>query len=280
MLHLAPNLLSGVSRPYVIYAAEKLVNPILRMSRTGSLLITGGNGGIGLETVRQLVSMENGPKYIFACCESLDNIKDLKQIQDNSRACHIHILQLDVTDKDSINRAKEQVQYIVQENGLNTLINNAGLNSSRNFDDLTAEIMMLEYNIMVVGTMMMIKAFLPLIKTAAERSTINGMAWNKAAILNTTSQFGSISLNRGIHMSYSACKAALNHLTTSVSIHVKDFGILCTVLHPGWVRTDMGGSNAPLSVEESVKGLLDVYCKLDIESTGRFIDFKGVEIPW
>ncbi|KAL3865436.1 hypothetical protein ACJMK2_042826 [Sinanodonta woodiana] len=250
------------------------------MSRTGSLLITGANGGIGLETVRQLVHMENGPQHIFACCEELDNIKDLQQIQDSSQDCLIHIIKLDVTDIDVIHKVRDQVQSIVKGNGLNTLINNAGINTHRNFDDLTAETMLLEYNVMVVGTMLMIKAFLPLIKTAAERSTIKGMAWNKAAILNTSSKFGSISLNRGIHMSYAASKAALNHLTTSVSIHVKDFGILCTVLHPGWVKTNMGGQDAPVDVEDSVKGLLEVYRKLDIEATGRFIDFQGIEIPW
>ncbi|KAK3607564.1 hypothetical protein CHS0354_011100 [Potamilus streckersoni] len=74
--------------------------------------------------------------------------------------------------------------------------------------------------------------------------------------------------------------AALNHLNKSISIHVKEFGILSTVLHPGWVKTDMGGQNAHLGVEESVKGLLDVCLKLDSESTGKFFDFKGKELPW
>ncbi|KAK3607563.1 hypothetical protein CHS0354_011099 [Potamilus streckersoni] len=203
------------------------------MSRAGSLLITGANRGIGLETVRQLVATETGPKTIFACCRNPENAKDLKLIQQGSGACPVHIIQLDVSDNDSINSARDIVQSIVKDHGLNTLINNAGVLINRNFDDLKTAEMMSEYNIMVVGTAMVTKAFLPLLKKAAECSTIKGMAWNKAAILNISSLLGSISLCSGGYISYGACKAALNHLNKSISIHVKDFGILSTVLHPG-----------------------------------------------
>ncbi|KAL3856647.1 hypothetical protein ACJMK2_011375 [Sinanodonta woodiana] len=250
------------------------------MFRTGSLLITGANRGIGLETVRQLVAMESGPKIIFACSRNPESAKELELIQRNSGTCQVHILQLDISDNDSINTARDKVESIVKDSGLNTLINNAGVCRNRSFEDLIAAEMMSEYNTMVVGTAMVTKAFLPLLRKAAERSTIKKMAWNKAAILNISSLLGSIALNTGLYISYGACKAALNHLNRSISLHVKNSGIMATVLHPGWVKTDMGGPSAPLEVEESVKDLLKVFLKLDSESTGKFIDFKGEEIPW
>jgi hypothetical protein len=57
-------------------------------------------------------------------------------------------------------------------------------------------------------------------------------------------------------------------------------GFICTVLHPGWVQTDMGGPNATYSPEESVAGLIQVIEGLDAEDNGRFYDFQGNAIPW
>ncbi len=57
-------------------------------------------------------------------------------------------------------------------------------------------------------------------------------------------------------------------------------GIICVVFHPGWVQTDMGGANAPLSVEDSVRGLLEVMDGLTTADNGRFLNYSGEEIPW
>jgi hypothetical protein len=56
--------------------------------------------------------------------------------------------------------------------------------------------------------------------------------------------------------------------------------LVCVMLHPGWVRTDMGGAGAPLSPEESVAGMRRVIAGADARSSGRFFDFSGEEIPW
>ncbi|XP_054856519.1 C-factor-like isoform X3 [Eublepharis macularius] len=75
-------------------------------------------------------------------------------------------------------------------------------------------------------------------------------------------------------------QAALNMLTQCQSVEFKDFGILCTIVHPGWVKTEMGGQEADLTVDESVRGILDVLSKLSDEHNGAFISWKGNKMPW
>jgi len=75
-------------------------------------------------------------------------------------------------------------------------------------------------------------------------------------------------------------KTALNMVTKSMSVDLKEQGILSLVLHPGWVVTEMGGSNAEIDVTTSVSGLLKVMHGLNENSVGSFIDFKGHIVPW
>jgi NAD(P)-dependent dehydrogenase (short-subunit alcohol dehydrogenase family) len=96
-----------------------------------------------------------------------------------------------------------------------------------------------------------------------------------------SSRMGSVADNQTGGMDlYRASKAALNSLTRGfVATAVKDRSIRVLTLHPGWVRTDMGGEDAPLSIDESVRGMADV-----LEGGGapvhQFLDYAGQEIPW
>ncbi|XP_060605571.1 C-signal-like [Ruditapes philippinarum] len=103
------------------------------------------------------------------------------------------------------------------------------------------------------------------------------MSCSKAAIINISTGVASITENSsgGIYP-YRASKAALNMITSNLSLDLKSDGILCTAIHPGWVKTDLGGPNALISTEESVKGMMPVLEKLrgDAES-GKF--YHGVK---
>ena len=96
-----------------------------------------------------------------------------------------------------------------------------------------------------------------------------------------SSLLGSIGNNTsgGLYV-YRASKAALNAVWRSLAIDWKPLGITCVVLHPGWVRTDMGGQGADISVEESVDGMRKVIDGLTQASSGRFFKWTGEEIPW
>lgn len=82
--------------------------------------------------------------------------------------------------------------------------------------------------------------------------------------------------NNFVHCS----QAALNAATKSMSIDLKKDQILVAAMHPGWVRTDMGGNNAPLDVETSVQGILATIQRLGEQDSGRFLQYDGSELPW
>lgn len=79
---------------------------------------------------------------------------------------------------------------------------------------------------------------------------------------------------------YRSTKAALNAIVKSMSVDLYDKGIKCVALHPGWVKTDMGGPNAEISTRESVAKIFNMLLSLKMEDSGRFIDIDGTDIPW
>ena len=95
-----------------------------------------------------------------------------------------------------------------------------------------------------------------------------------------TSQLGSIANNTGGTELYRASKAALNSFTRSFAARHKDKGLTVLSLHPGWVRTDMGGANAAIDVATSVKGLADVVERAQADRRDGFFDYSGKELPW
>ncbi|CAH2324863.1 Hypothetical predicted protein [Pelobates cultripes] len=141
------------------------------------------------------------------------------------------------------------------------------------------------YNTNVVGPLQLTQAFQPLLKKAAEANKEKAMSWNKAAVINVSTLLGSIERTPELFvyfpvLSYRCSKAALNMLTQCQSLGYKNDGILFTALHPGWVQTDLGGKDADLTVEQSVKGILKVLSNLSEKSTGILISWEGNIIPW
>ena len=104
---------------------------------------------------------------------------------------------------------------------------------------------------------------------------------NLKKIAVITSMMGSITDNTsGGSYIYRSSKAALNAAFRSLAIDLRGDGIAIGILHPGWVKTDMGGSNAILSTEESVKGLIEVIGALNLKTSGQFTNYNGKAIPW
>ncbi|KDR15459.1 uncharacterized protein LOC110833571 isoform X2 [Zootermopsis nevadensis] len=245
-----------------------------------SVLITGSNRGIGLELVKKLTDHVSPPKIIIAACRNPDSAQDLQEFSKTHK--NVHIIQLDMTQSDTFDKTVQEVENIVGDEGLNVLINNAGiLKETATINDITAENLTLHYLTNTVGPIMLTKAFIPLLKKAAAKNSSLPLGVLRAAVINVTSVLGSISQNTssGSH-GYRESKAALNMATRSLSVELKGDGILATVIHPGWVKTDMGGQNANLTVEISASNIVKTLYSLTEKQNAGFVQYDGKELPW
>jgi NAD(P)-dependent dehydrogenase (short-subunit alcohol dehydrogenase family) len=188
-------------------------------------------------------------------------------------------MQLDVNDFEGFSQVISEVDRKLEGRGLDLLLNNAGIVDRSTLDEVTAERMINVYKTNTVAPLMLAKAFRPLLRRAASQRRNEDSS--KTFIVNISSVLGSITENSGKpRYPYRASKAALNMITKSLSIDLEIDGIMAVALHPGAVKTDMGGPNAALTTKESVEGLLTVIGSLDKSKNGRFFDFSGKALPW
>nr|XP_023023490.1 uncharacterized protein LOC111511688 [Leptinotarsa decemlineata] len=245
-----------------------------------SILITGCNRGLGLGLVKHLVKDKIPQKNIIATCRSLDKAEELQEIAASN--CNVHILQLDVQKTDTFEDFSKQVEAIVKDDGLNVLLNNAGYSPKfTRINFVKEDQMMNTFAINTVGPLLLTKALLPLLKRASEANYDLPLGSSKSAVINMSSILGSISLNDdGGFYPYRCSKVALNISTKSLSVDLNNDGILAVCLHPGWVKTDMGGSKAPIDIDTSVEGMISVIKNLSEEHNGGFYSWEGKKLEW
>ena len=99
-------------------------------------------------------------------------------------------------------------------------------------------------------------------------------------VVSISSIMGSIERNQGGYYAYRASKTALNMLNSVMAKELGQQGFTCVVMHPGWVKTRMGGATAPVEVKDSVAGLVTVMGGLSPENNGEFLDYQGKQLPW
>lgn len=229
-----------------------------------SILITGANRGIGLELTRQYA--DDG-WTVHACCRSPENAHALNKLAAAHDNIQVHLL--DVTND------AQRAALVAQLEGepLDILFNSAGVSGGwgkQEFGNCSADAWLEALHINVVTPMLMMQDFVANV-AASERKVIANMSSKMGSIADNTS---------GGSYYYRSSKAALNMVNRGVARDLADKGIAAVALHPGWVRTDMGGPNGEMSVEESVAALkknLDAVTQAD---SGRFIDIDGSTIPW
>jgi NAD(P)-dependent dehydrogenase (short-subunit alcohol dehydrogenase family) len=222
-----------------------------------SVLITGANRGIGLEYARQFAA--KGYQVIGTARDPAD-AKELAAVADR-------IEPLDVTDAASVAALAKRLHGVP----IDILVNNAGVFDRRDVTVDKVDFAMMEKTLAVntLGPLRVTQALLPNLRAGRRRN-----------IVNMSSQLGSIEGSNGQWYAYRASKAALNQINKTLSAELASEGFISVVLHPGWVRTDMGGAGATYSPQESVAGLVAVIEKLGPADNGRFYDFKGTLIPW
>jgi NAD(P)-dependent dehydrogenase (short-subunit alcohol dehydrogenase family) len=230
-----------------------------------TVLITGANRGIGLEFVRQYAA--DGWR-VLACCRDPATADALNRlaVQYPDR---ISIHPLDVADHQQI----ERLAQVLSNQTIDLLINNAGVYPSDHGDtfgktDYAAWMHTFEVNAM--APLKMTEAFIQQVSRSELKT-----------IVTITSKMGSIADNRGggSYM-YRSSKAAVNIVMKSLSIDLKANRIIAVLLHPGWVRTDMGGPNGLISTEQSVTGMRQVISHLKSADSGKFYAFDGQIVPW
>jgi NAD(P)-dependent dehydrogenase (short-subunit alcohol dehydrogenase family) len=224
-----------------------------------TVLVTGANRGIGLEFVRQYAA--EGWR-VHAACRDPDKATELKSITGDVR---VH--RLDVVDEEQI----DVLAKSLAGEPIDILINNAGV---RGLGD--------SFGSTEVGgwiDTLRVNTIAPV--RVSERLIANLERGQRKLIVNITSRLGSIAENNsGASYAYRSSKAALNMAAKCMSIELKDRGITVVVFHPGWVQTDMGGGQAPVSAPDSVSGMRTKIAKLTTADSGHFFNYTGQPIPW
>nr|XP_033798782.1 C-factor-like isoform X2 [Geotrypetes seraphini] len=231
-----------------------------------------------------LMSKSRRPEAAWHCILMVKGkTQELKKL--SAKHPNLVLIKLEMTDSASIGKAAKDVEKQLKGRGLNLLINNAGIITDSTLESVNEKDLLHVYMTNMVGPMLVTKAFLPLLKKAAQAVREAEMNWHKAVLINISSITSSIEKVPETYsffpaLSYRCSKAALNMLTRCQSVVYKEDGILCTAIHPGWVKTDLGGPQAPLTVDESVHGILKVLCALSEKHNGILVDWEGNTIPW
>lgn len=234
------------------------------------IVVTGANRGIGLGFVQSLIARG---ETVFATARDPRAAGELEALKGRAGGrLSIHALDLETPKAPS--QLQELASAVAGSDGkgsLDWVINNAGIypkDQSPAFSEKDLESWKRGFEVNTLGPARVMGALLPVLKQS-----------RMPKAFHLTSKMGSVADNgSGGYFGYRISKAALNMFNKSLSIG--EPGVVCVVLHPGWVQTDMGGAQAPVTVEESVKGLISVMDKAGKAETGRFFDYRGAEVPW
>jgi NAD(P)-dependent dehydrogenase (short-subunit alcohol dehydrogenase family) len=228
-------------------------------------LVTGANRGLGLEFVRQLLARGD---HVIAACRQPGKATTLNLLAGEYPG-RLQVLPLDLADPRTHAALAAEVPLVTDEEPLDLLINNAGvLRGGERFGQVRPSDLDASFHTNAAGPFLLTQALAPQL---AEGATV----------ANISSEVGSIALRQEFRTpSYAMGKAAQNMATSLLAQALAPRGIKVVALHPGWVRTDMGGAQAALSAQESVAGLLRVLHQLTLDQSGEFFDWQGQPLTW
>jgi NAD(P)-dependent dehydrogenase (short-subunit alcohol dehydrogenase family) len=225
-----------------------------------TILISGASRGLGLEFARQYAG---AGWQVHAACRDPDQATALRAV-----AGDVVLHPLEVTEKASLD------ELVLRLNGspLDLLIANAGVSGPRS---MTAELVDHDSWLETLA----VNTIAPLALAGALRRNLERGQQKKVVAIS--SRLGSIACNdSGGFYAYRSSKAALNAVWKSLAVDWQAAGMICVVLHPGWVATDMGGASADLQPPESVAGMRKVIEGLTPVANGHFFNYDGAELPW
>lgn len=221
-----------------------------------TVLITGAARGLGLDFVKQYAA--RGWK-VHACARSPESLKEV--------AGDIHLHKLEVTDYGAVKALASELKG----EAIDVLICNAGVSGSEagELGRIDPKVWRDTFEVNALAPLMMAEAFVEQVAASKDRK-----------LIAISSRLGSITHNDGARYAYRASKTALNMEWQSLSKDTAAKGLICVVLHPGWVQTDMGGQAATLTIAQSVPSMVKVIDGLKPADNGRFLNYDGTELPW
>lgn len=220
-------------------------------------LVTGANRGIGLEIARQLSSRGD---TVIATARDPESASDLK-------ALGVRVEALDVENPKSVAAFAKRLKGTP----VDLLVHNAAMGvAGPSVERVTAGDVESHFRVNALGPLQLTQALLPHLR-AGERKLVVAIS----------SGLGSIGDNStGGWVAYRISKTALHQVMRTLSAELSKEGLSFVTISPGWVRTRMGGQDAPLSPEDSVRGVLKVVDRLTPKDTGKFFNERGREISW
>ncbi len=227
----------------------------------GTYLITGVGRGIGQELARALLL--RGERVIGTLRDTVQAPEALNEFIEGRQ---LRLSTLDVRDDTSIAEAVRQIDEPVD-----VLVNNAGIIGPQRQSTLDMDFagFLETLQVNTLGPLRIAQAFLPHLRRATN-----------SKIMTISSRMGSLSYAKSDRIAYRASKAAVNKVMQGLATDLQPEGIIVVAVHPGWVRTDMGGSGGDISVEESAAGLIRLMDRLAPEESGGFFNWQGERIPF
>jgi NAD(P)-dependent dehydrogenase (short-subunit alcohol dehydrogenase family) len=228
------------------------------------VVITGAGRGLGLEFTRRY--LEAGDQ-VFALARAPGRSRGLMALPSEK---NLVCVECDVGDEASIQGAFSQVA--ASADGIDLLLNNAATYGSHDdrLETVPAQELLRVFTVNTVGPILVAREFLPLLRKG-----------KNPKVVHLTSLMGSIEDNRsGGKYSYRLSKVALNMASRNMALELAGAHIISVVIHPGWVRTDMGGMGAPLSIDEAVSAMIKTIEHLSTKQSGHFVDRHGKPAPW
>lgn len=227
------------------------------------VLVIGGSRGLGLGFAQSLLDREIYEVHLTA--RDLVHNDDLADLAHHPR---LHQHSLDVACADSRADFRDNLDGLP----LDLVIHNAGIYGPHGLQ--IGELPEQEWQ-----KVLHVDTVAPILMAQALHKNLKRGSNPRIAFL--TSRMGSIADNgSGGSYLYRSAKAGLNAAVRSLTLDWQADGIATVLLHPGWVRTRMGGETAPLGIEESVRGMLERIRETNLQNSGRFVDWSGEEIPW
>ncbi|MGF1686088.1 SDR family oxidoreductase [Photobacterium japonica] len=229
-----------------------------------TVVITGASRGIGLALIQQFLALGY---RVIASYRGTPSAAQLAL----AAAKPLTLLALDVTDSAAVATFADGVTHALAGRPLDILINNAGVigPDDQAFDTLDPQAWQQTFAVNTIAPLLVSRALLPLMDTAP-----------RPRLVSISSQMSSL-VGTGLGMyAYRSSKTALNKVMQVLSMEQKARGIIVCPIDPGWVKTDMGGDEADISVDVCAAGIIDVVQRLTIANTGQFLTWEGEERAW